>query len=165
MPCPGARVRCAVRLIRDPELCYKKGMSYLIRSFTTADIQGAHRLWSGVEGLKLGDADTAYAIERFLRQNPGFSAVAVSPDEVIIGAVLCGHNGREGCLYHLAVAEGWRRRGVGRDLVEHCQARLAAADIRRCKAFVYTDNEEGNAYWAGTGWIDPPDWKVLYKRF
>ena len=160
-----ARVRCAARQIRDPELCYKKNMSYLIRPFTPADFPGAERLWSSVAGLKLGDADTAEAIERFLRQNPGFSAVAVDPAGLIIGAVLCGHNGREACLYHLAVAENWRRRGVGRGLVEHCQARLAAAGIRRCKTFVYTDNDEGNAYWAATGWIDPRDWKVLYKRF
>lgn len=152
-------------LIRDPELCYKKEMSYLIRPLTPADYPGVHRLWSSVKGLKLGDADTAEAVGRFLRQNPGFSAVAVDPDEVIIGAVLCGHNGREACLYHLAVAEGWRRRGIGRGLAEYCQSRLAEAGIRRCKVFVYTENNEGNAYWAGTGWIDPRDWKVLYKRF
>ena len=131
-----------------------------------ADYPAAFALWSRLEGrVALGDADQAASVEALLERNPGFSAVAVDAGGALIGAVLCGHNGREGALYHLAVEPRWRRRGVGRGLVDHCSARLAAAGIRRCKVFVYTDNEEANAFWADTGWIDPPDWKVLYKRF
>jgi ribosomal protein S18 acetylase RimI-like enzyme len=36
---------------------------------------------------------------------------------VILGAVLCGNDGRRGYLHHLAVAAEWRRRGIGKALV------------------------------------------------
>ncbi len=43
---------------------------------------------------------------RFLKRNPTTSVVAVE-DGKIVGAILCGHDGRRGCLYHVCVDEDY----------------------------------------------------------
>ena len=138
-------------------------MEIAVRAFVAGDIGNALNLWSGIEGLAIGESDTEEGIARFLECNPGFSAVAVTTTGEIVGAVLCGHNGRAGFLYHLAVAPSLRRHGVGTRLAEYCLAQLEDARIRRCNIFVYTDNEAGNSFWLRNGWNDPPDWKVLQR--
>ena len=135
-----------------------------IRAFIAADYHRALELWRSIEGLGLNESDSQEAVEAFLQRNPGFSALAVTPDGQVVGAVLCGHNGRSGSLYHLAVDSSQRRTGIGRRLVEYCFARLAAAHIPRCNVFVYTDNIAGNRFWARNGWNDPTTWKVLQKH-
>lgn len=134
-----------------------------IRAFVAADYGLALKLWQSIEGLRLNESDTPEDVREFLDRNPGFSAIAAAPGGQIVGAVLCGHNGRSGSLYHLAVASSHRGLGIGRRLVEHCFTKLAAARIPRCNIFVYTENEAANRFWLRNGWDDPTTWKVLQK--
>ena len=134
-----------------------------IRAFVPQDYECAVGLWGSIEGMGLNESDTEQAINQFLERNPDFSAVA-TVDSVLIGTVLCGHNGRAGFLYHLAVAPQWRGQGVGKRLVGHSFRKLTEANIPRCNIFVYTSNDEGNQFWLRDGWIDPTTWKVLQKR-
>ena len=135
-----------------------------IRQFTENDIVAALELWFSVEGLGLSEADAPDRIRQFLDRNPGFSAVACSADNRIVGAVLCGHNGRAGSLYHLAVADSVRGQGVGQSLVAFCFHRLGEAGIARCYIFTYDDNERGNRFWLRNGWSTAAGWGVLHKR-
>lgn len=135
-----------------------------IREFVAADYKHAVDFWSTVDGIALNESDTKEAIVALLDRNPGFGAIATDSTGVVVGAVLCGHNGRAGSLYHLAVAKEFRGRGLGRRLVEFCFSKLAEAKIPRCNIFVYTDNNLGNKFWIKNGWNDPTTWKVLQKR-
>jgi N-acetylglutamate synthase len=135
-----------------------------IREFVAADYESAVDFWSTVEGITLNESDSKDAIVAFLDRNPGLSAIATDTAREVVGTVLCGHNGRSGSLYHLAVAAELRGQGLGRSLVEFCFSRLAEAKIPRCKIFVYTDNEVGNRFWLNSGWNDPTTWKVMQKR-
>lgn len=108
-------------------------------------------LWKSTEGLTLRDADSREAIGRYLERNPGLSFVAFD-EETLVGAVLCGHDGRRGYLQHLAVAPGHRRRGIGAALAERCLAALVEQGIFKCHLFVRTDNLEARAFWERVGW-------------
>ena len=108
-------------------------------------------LWQSTEGLTLRDADSREAIGRYLERNPGLSFVAFD-GENLVGAVLCGHDGRRGYLQHLAVAPGHRRRGIGAALAERCLAALAEQGIFKCHLFVRADNPEARAFWERVGW-------------
>jgi N-acetylglutamate synthase len=81
----------------------------------------------------------------------------------IVGAVLCGDDGRRGYLHHLAVAAACRRQGIGRALVEACLKRLGSAGIPKCNIFLLADNELGEAFWKHNGWNERSDLKVLQK--
>jgi putative acetyltransferase len=134
-----------------------------IRAFAAADTPRARELWERTEGIGLNESDTDAAIASFLARNPGLSAVATGADGELLGAVLCGHDGRRGFLHHLAVARAHRRTGLGRRLVEFCFAGLAAEGIPRCNVFVYEDNGEGTKFWLHNGWVEA-SWKTLQKR-
>ncbi|MQR00009.1 GNAT family N-acetyltransferase [Glaciimonas soli] len=139
-----------------------------LREFVADDYQHAFDLWSSIEGLSLHENDTKEAITSFLERNPGFSVVASDKNNNIVGAVLCGHNGRAGSLYHLAVADSARGKGLGRQMVQFCTSKLIEANIPHCSVFVFTNNDVGNQFWINNGWDDPMTrefaWKVLQKR-
>ncbi|HUJ73854.1 MAG TPA: GNAT family N-acetyltransferase [bacterium] len=116
-----------------------------------ADYDAAISLWQRTEGVGLSQADEAQNIRHFLLHNPGMSFVAEDGGEVV-GAVLCGTDGRRGFLHHLAVDASRRRSGIGRGLVDRCLDALAAHGMRKCHIFVMSDNLEGKRFWQRLGW-------------
>jgi putative acetyltransferase len=135
----------------------------VIRKFRPSDLDSAIELWSKSDGVGLNESDTRDALLRFLARNPGLSAVVVSPTE-LIGAILCGHDGRRGTIHHLAVAPAYRRQGVGSRLLEYCLSRLQEAEIPRCNLFLYDDNEVGRRFWESHGWRATDTWKTWQRR-
>jgi ribosomal protein S18 acetylase RimI-like enzyme len=119
-------------------------------------------LWKKTEGIGLNESDTRVAVAAFLKRNPGLSAVATSGGRVV-GAILCGHDGRRGYLHHLAVAKGWRRRGLGRSLVAFCLDGLHAAGIPKCNLFLFSDNYSGRTFWKRLGWQVRTDLRLVQK--
>ena len=123
----------------------------VVRCFRIEDYEAVVALWRRTEGVGLNESDTRRAIAVYLKHNPRLSFVA-EKDGRIIGAVLCGQDGRRGYLHHLAVARRYHRQGVGRQLVNACLARLQKAGIQRCNLFIFADNAAGMKFWAHTGW-------------
>jgi ribosomal protein S18 acetylase RimI-like enzyme len=124
--------------------------SWSIRPFAIDDYAAARALWEASEGVGLDDSDSRERIEAFLRRSPGLSAVAEVGDAVI-GAMLCGHDGRRALIYHLAVARAHRRQGVGAALVAASLAALRAEGVRKCHVMVFTDNHDANQFWQRQG--------------
>jgi len=125
-------------------------MSVAIRNFTFADYHAALRLWEATEGVGLSDADSPRAIQQFLARNPGLGFVASAGGE-LVGTILCGHDGRRGFIYHLAVHPAHRRRGLGRQLVRRGLAALHEQGIDKCHLFVFRENSQGVAFWHRIG--------------
>lgn len=120
-------------------------------------------LWQKCEGVGLTSSDSREAVHAFLPRNPGLCLVA-RHDGRIIGAVLCGHDGRRGYLYHLAVASEYRKKGIGKAIVENCLSRLASFGIHKATIFVYGDNDSGQQFWRQIGWKDRNDLVVLQRE-
>jgi ribosomal protein S18 acetylase RimI-like enzyme len=73
------------------------------REFVIDDYDHAVALWNLGEGVEVAEGDSKEEISAYLLRNPGLSRVA-EENGTIVGAVLCGHDGRRGMIYHLAVA-------------------------------------------------------------
>ena len=116
------------------------------------DYDQVYRLWSRTEGLVLTDADERDVVARYLQRNPGISHIADVCDRVV-GAALCGHDGRRGLLHHLAVDAKYRGRGLGRSLVNACLQALASANISRCNIFIVDEHTQGREFWQHHGWL------------
>jgi ribosomal protein S18 acetylase RimI-like enzyme len=129
---------------------------------TAADLPCVHELWSQTDGVGLTDSDAPDVLQGFLDRNPNLSLVARDGSR-LIGAVLCGHDGRRGFLYHLAVIPEYRGRGVGRRIVETCLASLSALGILKCNIFLYVDNEAGQRFWDRCGWTGRDDLNILQR--
>ena len=76
-----------------------------VRAMKKEDYQKVYRLWKTIKGFGIRSMDDSReGICRFLQRNPTTSMVAEAKGE-IVGAILCGHDGRRGCFYHVCVQE------------------------------------------------------------
>ena len=120
-------------------------------------------LWRDTEGIGLGESDGAPSIANFFARNPDLSPVAVTEEGLIVGAVLCGHDGRRGYLHHLAVDEEYRHQGIASTLIDWCFERLAGLGILKCNVFLFRDNEDGARFWEHNGWSARNDLRVFQR--
>ncbi|HWR44139.1 GNAT family N-acetyltransferase [Sporomusa sp.] len=134
-----------------------------IRELMPEDYEAAIALWQKTPGMGLSDADSQENIVGFLIRNKGMSFVAEFGNE-LIGTILCGHDGRRGFIYHLAVHNDQRKRGIGRTLVERCLTKLKEAGITKCHLFVMADNGQGMDFWDHIGFHKREDIHIYSKN-
>lgn len=126
-----------------------------IRPMVPSDLPAARELWSTADGVEIAEGDSIDELTLYLARNPGCSHVAIVAAE-IVGAVLAGHDGRRGFLYHLAVAPKARGCGLGRKLAEAATDALRANGIARCLILVDRGNAAGFEFWRRCRWEDMP---------
>lgn len=123
-----------------------------IREMTMDDFEEVHALWMQISGFGIRSIDDSKeGVERFIHRNPTTSMVAVL-DGKIIGAILCGHDGRRGCLYHVCVHEDYRKHGIGQKMVSACLEALKKEHICKVNLIAFKKNDVGNRFWQGMGW-------------
>ena len=128
-----------------------------VRSMQIEDYDQVYALWMTIHGFSIRTIDDSReGVERFLKRNPGISVVA-EMDGRVVGAILCGHDGRRGCLYHVCVLEDYRMHGIGRAMVVHCMNALQQEGINKVSLIAFTKNDIGNAFWKQIGWTKRED--------
>jgi len=95
--------------------------------------------------------DGSHNILRFLRRNPGMSSVAIIGGKTV-GVILCGHDGRRGYIYRMAVDPQYRRLGIGAALAKCAVTAFRNARIFRCIHFIGPTNRASRAFWKSAGW-------------
>jgi len=124
---------------------------YSFREMTISDYDRILVLWQKTSGLGLSEADSREGILTFLERNPGLCFVC-EEGEGLIGTILCGHDGRRGYIYHLAVDEAYRKLGIGRQLTQQSLDALHLQEISKCHLFVYRENKEAELFYDRLGW-------------
>ena len=129
----------------------------MIRAMTLEDYENVHELWMKIKGFAIRSIDDSKeGVERFLNRNPGISVVA-EEDGKIVGAILCGHDGRRGCMYHVCVDPEYRLKGIGKSMVVFAMEALRKEKINKVSLIAFTKNDVGNAFWKEIGWTGRKD--------
>ena len=129
----------------------------LIRVMTIEDYDRVRALWMKIKGFGIRSVDDSReGVERFLKRNPTTSVVAEENGR-IVGSILCGHDGRRGCLYHVCVHEDYRRHGIGKAMVVRAMEALKEEKISKVSLIAFTQNDIGNAFWNTIGWTERLD--------
>ena len=129
----------------------------MVRVMRIEDYDQIYELWSKIKGFGIRSIDDSReGIERFLKRNPTTSVVA-EEDGKIVGAILCGHDGRRGCFYHVCVDEEYRMRGIGKSMVVFAMEALKEEKINKVSLIAFTKNDIGNAFWKEIGWTKRED--------
>ncbi len=129
----------------------------MVRIMTIDDYDGVYALWMKIKGFGIRSIDDSReGVRRFLKRNPTTSVVA-EEDGRIVGSILCGHDGRRGCLYHVCVDEAYRRRGIGKAMVVMAMEALRKEEISKVSLIAFTKNDVGNAFWNTIGWTERLD--------
>ena len=133
------------------------GEQIKVRTMRMEDYSGVQSLWMSIKGFAIRSVDDSReGVELFLKRNPATNVVAES-DGRIVGAILCGHDGRRGCLYHVCVAEQYRMRGIGKAMVVKAMEALKEERINKVSLIAFTGNDIGNAFWKQIGWTKRED--------
>ncbi|MDD3416743.1 MAG: GNAT family N-acetyltransferase [Lachnospiraceae bacterium] len=124
----------------------------VIRTMVLNDYPGVYDLWTEIKGFAIRSIDDSKeGVERFLNRNQTTSIVALD-GEKIVGAILCGHDGRRGCFYHVCVKEEYRMQGIGKNMVVAAMEALKKEKINKVSLIAFTENDIGNSFWKGIGW-------------
>lgn len=135
----------------------------MIRPMTIDDYEALFVMWSNTPNMGLRTLDDSReGISRFLSRNPGTSFVACV-EKQLIGAILCGHDGRRGYIYHTTVLPGYRRQGVATALIEAAEKSLQEQGITRVCLNVMETNDAGKQFWQNRGW-EKKDFLGFYSK-
>ncbi|MDE5819119.1 MAG: GNAT family N-acetyltransferase [Lachnospiraceae bacterium] len=135
----------------------------MIRIMTITDYENLFAMWKSTPSMGLRSLDDSKeGISRFLIRNPNTNFVAYE-DGRLIGAILSGHDGRRGYIYHTVVLPEYRRQGIASELVKTAVAALQEEGITRVCLNVMETNEQGKAFWISQGW-ERKDFLEFYSR-
>lgn len=127
-------------------------LTYTIREMKLEDYEAVDTLWMGIKGFGIRSIDDSKeGVARFIKRNPTTSIVAEADGE-IVGAILCGHDGRQGCFYHVCVREDLRKHGIGKAMAVAAMKALQEEKINKVCLIAFADNQVGNEFWKSVGW-------------
>ena len=111
-----------------------------IRVMTIQDYDAVYALWMRSKNMGFNNLDDSReGVDRLLRRNPNTSFVAMDGDD-LVGVILSGQDGRRGYIYHMCVAEAYRRQGIGKALVEYAISHAAEMGYSEMSIGVDMDN-------------------------
>ena len=94
-------------------------------------------------------------------QNGAVTCFVAEQEGRLTGAIMTGHDGRRGYIYHTCVRRENRRAGLGRAVVETALAALRAEDIHKVALVAFARNTDGNAFWERMGFTVRED--LMYR--
>jgi ribosomal protein S18 acetylase RimI-like enzyme len=127
--------------------------TFTLREFHyPADYDPVIHLWETAgRGIHVRRSDKLEEIAKKLQRDPDLFLVSEVENQ-IVGTVLGGFDGRRGMVYHLAVAEPFRRQGLASALMEELERRLRAKGCIRYYLLVTYENEEAIRFYEANGW-------------
>ena len=135
----------------------------MIRPITIDDYDELFAMWLSSPNMGLCSLDDSReGISRFLKRNPDTNFAAYK-DGKIVGAILCGHDGRRGYIYHTVVKESYRNQGIATKLIEAAVSALQQEGITRVCLNVMETNEYGKSFWLKRGW-EKKDFLGFYSK-
>jgi ribosomal protein S18 acetylase RimI-like enzyme len=130
-------------------------MNFVIRPAGVADAAGVLSLWLDADAEPT-HTDNVASITALTSRDPAALIVAENEGR-IVGSIIAGWDGWRGSVYRLAVAPGYRRRGLGRQLLDAAENRLATIGARRLQATVVGTDQRATGFWRASGWEQQAD--------
>ncbi len=135
-----------------------------IRIMKISDYEQVYNMWLSCTGMGFNNVDDSKeGIEKFLKRNPTSCFVAIE-DDIIVGAVIAGNDGRRGYIYHLAVNPNYRNKSIGSSLVNNVMNALEALGINKVALVAFKRNEGANAFWEKQGFYTRDDLNYRNKQ-
>jgi ribosomal protein S18 acetylase RimI-like enzyme len=129
---------------------------------TAKDYEQVAALWEEVGMWPHVGEDRAW-FEAAIGRNPG-CALVWREEGRVVGTVVGAWDGMRGWIYHLAVTESRRSRGIGSALLTAAEQRLRGLGVRQINIMVYEENADAEGLYLRRGYERSPV-KVVRKRF
>ena len=136
---------------------------YKIRTMVSSDYDEVYELWYSIKSVEIRQFDVYRdGIVKFFERNNTTCVVAVC-DGKIIGSILCGHDGREACFYHVCVREDMRNHGVATHMVNYIIDKLNKLNINKIRLVAFKNNKLGNKFWKDIGFVQNKNINIYEK--
>ena len=117
-----------------------------IESIKLDDYDKLYELWMSCSGMGLNSVDDSReGIARFLKRNPD-TCFKVIKDNMIVGAILIGTDGRRAYIYHTAVHPDYRRKNIAKDMVQYACDVLRNMKISKVALVAFASNVVANVF-------------------
>ena len=125
-----------------------------IREFRIGDAEAVIDLWLAC-GLTRPWNDRQADIDRKLADSPETLLVG-EQDGLVVGSVMAGYDGHRGWINYLAVHPSRQGQGLGRELMDAAEERLAALGCAKINLQVREGNEAARDFYEAVGYtLDP----------
>jgi ribosomal protein S18 acetylase RimI-like enzyme len=121
-----------------------------VRAARQEDLEAVLALWDGARSAHAVTEDAPGRVAGLIETESLFVA---EDGGVIVGALIAAFDGWRGNMYRLAVAPGFRRRGIGGRLVAAGEERLRARGAPRVTALVAFDDSVARCFWSSAGYL------------
>lgn len=128
----------------------------VIRPFERSDTEAVLEIWR--DAFPQYDAEEApphrdplRSIELKLATQPELFFVAIQGSR-LVGTLMAGFDGHRGWLYSLGVIQDARRLSIGRTLLAHAEAALAARGCRKVNLQVLPGNDDACRFYEALGY-------------
>lgn len=137
----------------------------IMRAMEETDIDTVISFWKAVFRPESSAVkETPEIMSRYLKRNPGLSTVACDAQGRLIGTLLCGHDGRRGSIFHVAVDPTYRRRRIADRMQQRALDALRAEGIDSVYLLVTSRNPGSQEFWLSVGWEIRPDVRYLARQ-
>lgn len=122
-----------------------------VRSVRDGDLTQVVELWKSVFPDDPPRNDPLMMAQRKIEMEPELFLVG-EIEQRIVAAVMMGYDGVRGWIYHLAVAPGMRRRGIGRRMMLEAEEILMALRCPKVNLQVRSSNEDVVRFYQAIGY-------------
>lgn len=107
-------------------------------------------LWEAVFGYEAPHNRPSVVIDKKLQEHDDLFFVAVC-DGPVVGTIMAGYDGHRGWIYSVAVADSFRRKGIGTRLVSTAEKALASKGCVKINLQIMEGNEPVTAFYSSLG--------------
>ena len=125
-------------------------MRVILRAARAADAEAVLALWAEA-GVEPTHTDNLESLGKLMSHDPAAVLVAET-DGRLVGTIIAAWDGWRGSVYRLAVAPAYRRNGLGRQLLQVAEERLAGLGAVRLQATVVETDDLATSFWQASGW-------------
>ncbi len=121
----------------------------VIRPYETADEEQVIALWRRCH-LIVPQNGPHKDIALKLQTQPNLFLIGILGDEIVATA-MAGYEGHRGWINYLAVSPDFRRRGIGRQMMEEAEARLSALGCPKINVQIRSSNKSVVEFYESLG--------------
>ena len=130
----------------------------VIQAMKELDIDQVIKLWNVIlDSAFLQSSITTEDLIKYIKRNPDVSSVAYTDGGKVIGALLCGHDGIRGFIYHIAIYNEYKFNEISKRMLDRSLSKLKEAGIKTGFIFTQSNTHDMDETFNSIGWIVIPN--------
>lgn len=130
----------------------------VIQAMKELDIDKVIKLWNEIlDSSFLQSSVTKEDLIKYIKRNQDVSSVACTEDGIVIGVLLCGHDGIRGFIYQIAIDNKYKVNEISKRMLDRSLSKLQEAGIKTGFIFTQSNTHDMDETFNSIGWVVIPN--------